>query len=661
VLAVRSADQVADLMREDAHSVERRAALEERISELDLLEDALHDQRLDVLESQRAAELTWQLLWKTICIEAPSTRDADEWIDGFRSAIQTAAEMRRVRAQIDATADAISRQRSDVVAALSATKIAFDSKASLVGLLDLADNAVAKAEELRQRRRALQEGLTDGESAVRRHRVKHARCEEARATWREQWAAAVKPIGLTATATAVDALAVLKTLSELRQAAAELDDLERRISGIERRNNQFADGVTALMAGLEGHSDLMASAPDVAVSTLTRRLEAAQEVATEQRTTAREVERHRDLVEDAETRVRDAEKRIEAVIASVALASEHDLREAVSRSGRHEMASSMIAEAEQAIREATGLMLEDVEAETDEFVGVQVDVEIDEISQELEVLDAKLAHNGELVGELQTKRCLIDGSAGAADAMGRAQGSLARVASSAEEYVDVVLARRLLEEQIAAFRDEHQGPMLARARTIFRDLTLGAFEGLDTDTDDKGIPYLLARTPKGRLLDVSALSTGTRDQLYLALRLAALEHVLDQRGPMPIVLDDLFVHFDDDRTAAGLRVLAELSSRTQVLLFSHHEAVARSAAEITGPDPVTIHRLGADVSSELPREIDRPMGTPTPELAPSSAVGGEDASRICRGCKQEFYSGGRRGRPPVLCPECRTESGRRSA
>ena len=130
-------------------------------------------------------------------------------------------------------------------------------------------------------------------------------------------------------------------------------------------------------------------------------------------------------------------------------------------------------------------------------------------------------------------------------------------------------------------------------RELFEELTLGNYCGLDTDTDDKGTPYLLARGAGGTLVEVAALSTGTRDQLYLAMRLAALEHVIDQRGALPVVLDDLFVHFDDRRTAAGLRVLDELASRTQVLLFTHHEQVVRQASEVIDEDRLTIHHLDA--------------------------------------------------------------------
>jgi uncharacterized protein YhaN len=209
----------------------------------------------------------------------------------------------------------------------------------------------------------------------------------------------------------------------------------------------------------------------------------------------------------------------------------------------------------------------------------------------LGVLDQELKQKQIAVGELKNQRAQIDSSGAAADQMVRAQQSLAEVVDYAEEYVRTVLAKRLLEEQVASYRDENQGPLLQRARGLFRDLTLGRYTGLDTDTDDKGVPLLLARKADDRLLEISALSTGTRDQLYLALRLAALEQFMARRGPLPLVLDDLFVHFDDERTKAGLGVLDHLADTTQVLLFTHHAQVAAQATEVIAEDRLTIHEL----------------------------------------------------------------------
>ena len=67
------------------------------------------------------------------------------------------------------------------------------------------------------------------------------------------------------------------------------------------------------------------------------------------------------------------------------------------------------------------------------------------------------------------------------------------------------------------------------------------------------------------------VSTGTADQLYLALRVASIEDYLERANALPFVADDLFINFDDERAAAGLRLLGQLAEKTQVLFFTHHQ------------------------------------------------------------------------------------------
>lgn len=63
------------------------------------------------------------------------------------------------------------------------------------------------------------------------------------------------------------------------------------------------------------------------------------------------------------------------------------------------------------------------------------------------------------------------------------------------------------------------------------------------------------------------MSSGTQDQLYLALRLASLEKYMKSAEPMPFIVDDVLVDFDDARSQAALGALAELAERAQVIIF----------------------------------------------------------------------------------------------
>ena len=123
--------------------------------------------------------------------------------------------------------------------------------------------------------------------------------------------------------------------------------------------------------------------------------------------------------------------------------------------------------------------------------------------------------------------------------------------------------------------------MLAKASAIFKGLTMDSFGRLLVDSEEAA-PRLFGIRPDGEQVDVAGMSEGSRDQLYLALRLAALELQIDQGFSMPFIADDLFINFDDRRTAAGLKVLGDLSRRMQVIFLTHHDHLVPLAREVLG-------------------------------------------------------------------------------
>ena len=117
-----------------------------------------------------------------------------------------------------------------------------------------------------------------------------------------------------------------------------------------------------------------------------------------------------------------------------------------------------------------------------------------------------------------------------------------------------------LQRAIESYREKHQGPVLSRAGELFSTLTLGDHRGLTTAFGDDDKPVLVAIRKSGEHVEVEGLSDGTRDQLYLALRLAAIEHHVKSVAPCPVILDDIL-------------------KCTQVLFFRHHKHLAELSAK----------------------------------------------------------------------------------
>lgn len=117
------------------------------------------------------------------------------------------------------------------------------------------------------------------------------------------------------------------------------------------------------------------------------------------------------------------------------------------------------------------------------------------------------------------------------------------------------------------------------------------FPRLYPDLDDKGGNVLWVVRRSGQMVEISELSEGTVDQLYLALRLASLEHYDEIEQTMPLVMDDVFMTFDDERSAAALRVLDKMSDRFQVVLFTHHFHLTELTVRALPSERAHVHEL----------------------------------------------------------------------
>jgi uncharacterized protein YhaN len=135
---------------------------------------------------------------------------------------------------------------------------------------------------------------------------------------------------------------------------------------------------------------------------------------------------------------------------------------------------------------------------------------------------------------------------------------------------------------------------MEKASRWFAEITGGAFSGIATTYDAGDQPVIAgqrAADVPNRTVPVAGLSEGTRDQLFLALRLAGLELHLADHEPMPLILDDLLVHFDDDRAIRTLAALRDFGQHTQVLLFTHHAHLVQLAQNEWTSSGFHLHQL----------------------------------------------------------------------
>ena len=138
---------------------------------------------------------------------------------------------------------------------------------------------------------------------------------------------------------------------------------------------------------------------------------------------------------------------------------------------------------------------------------------------------------------------------------------------------------RLLREADRRFREEHQPDVVRRAGAHLSAITGGRYGRILVGEEGREATFFLrgpgypAAVPLGE-----PISTGTREQVYLALRLAIVDH-LDRDGErLPLFVDEAFVNWDPARAGRGMELLRRVAERRQVFLFTCHPELARDVA-----------------------------------------------------------------------------------
>lgn len=592
--SVAGADIVADRMLGDAQSVERRASLELQITgygESILIQEGNIQKRLG--EVATAGE-RWNALWARLGLEAEDRKAMDNLLNKANAAAADAVRLRGVDERLKAHQSAIDAARSDLRSLLAEAGDAPDEQLTLAALLDRAQSHCEQAHADREARAIAEKAVAAALKAVNNAAGKLEGIEKERAEWSTEWTEALMPFGLPASTKASDVAGLLGTIADIDLKSADLEEKRRRVAGIERRNSEIAEELEAVSARLS-HLEFREDDAAVVINGLKERLKAAVQTHTQRATLETERDEKVDAMDSNRATLVRAETEIRQLVERSNLPDEDSLRSAVTRTERAAELDGLVTQWGDELLEAEGVPLEQVESDVDELVDADLDALIEELSSQRDALDSERTEITLLMGGLRNKLSEIDESHEAALAAEQAQATLAELTDHVDEYVRVVLARQLLEREIEDFRERNQGPILGRATELFERLTLQRYKGIETDTDRRGKVVLQAKTADGSVIDVSSLSSGTRDQLYLSLRLAALEHFTSAGHSVPLLLDDLFVHFDDERTQAGLRVLDELSSTVQVLLFTHHERVAEQATKAIDRSRLTVLQLGTNI------------------------------------------------------------------
>ena len=519
------------------------------------------------------------------CVAALDARAAVQ-VEGLDAARE---KQREARTSLEAAAEDYRRAQNDWSAAWTALGIVripdVDNSSVVAGLL-----STAHVEHAGERSAAEQIAELDGWWCVATE-LAGLSTFTTTAAWRER----------ARVLNEIEAVDAERVKDRKREATARGNWAEFSAEAVEllHRHQVIGDGRQATPAAIEQ-----------GFAKLGRRLDAAAEAAAKREGYLEQIEEKRAERDEVLRAQHDAVVALQRLVEVHAVATEQELAVLADRAGRVAEPLAQQQEATKAIKNGLnpGSDLRDV---IDRLAGHDT-VTVAQAVDDAHLCDQQARDAAEeLLSQCTSARDHLrelEESAGAADAEAFVVSKQAEVAQLTETWAILTLQRKLLEAVLGELGTDDTRPLLDHAGRLLEQLTDGRWVALRAD-DDGTTRKLRVIRADNTPCDTGQLSEGTADQVFFALRLAAVAELHTERAEageatLPLVLDDVLVAFDDARVRHALEILVSLAPGLQIIVFTHHRHVADAAATIGG---ITVSQLpeAAAITEGLDSELVR--------------------------------------------------------
>ncbi len=528
--AIALCDDLADRLRREADRVaQRERNVQDQQAARQKLE-LLQKQLDDLATRQTARQTAWEGEWSKSGITPKSPSEMLTWLQHHEQLVNLMPDLRADCHREDELKGDIASCRTRLTKLLGPDGT--ESNQTLKELTLIAQKRIEQAERQVKDKELLEQQREDSRRRLTEARQTADSASKKLHQWLEEWRAAVSGLGLDQNAPPRLAQQRLEQIDRILGLQREAQNLDERIASIDRDRDDFLGRLNATLQRL-GPATARATA-----ETMTAELDRLQA----RLTRARDTETKRNQLVQEQTRLTE------------------ELEQQAGTRSLEDYCQEVLAHAD-GLKPRLQEMHE----------------ELDKLNKEISQLNKKVGARYRQLREWQ------QASDTAAQQRQQREAMLAELTEDVPEYLALTIAQTVLKKAVERYRQSNQSTLLDLAGNYFAELTCKSFCRLEVDDSDEGTRLLAVRTASEQheeeFLTVEQLSDGTRDQLFLALRLAGIEQHLARHGPMPVIVDDILINFDDDRAAATLRCLGQLGKKTQILLFTHHRHLVKLASQ----------------------------------------------------------------------------------
>ncbi|MEQ2007014.1 MAG: AAA family ATPase [Limisphaerales bacterium] len=584
-LTIAKADGIADKLRFDAEAVAQAEEKRSQLREIEAQNGACQQKLLELQGDRDGCQKTWQAEWSACGITPRSPLEMEEWREGWIEFRERLGKLRTAEESFKQKGQQIKQAKKSLAAVLGQTE---DKEFSL--LFAEAKKLVQDGEQSAGQRIELNKQLGGLKSEVAKFKKERVRLAKAVSTSTAKWNAQCAVVGLTEATSPEAGLTLLAERKELLVKFDEWQELSGKSQSTTEAISQYEKNVGTKAAAL----DIKRDTTEALESALWKALTEARKSQERHDQLAEQIEETTDELTDAQGLATQSEQTLNDLLKLAGLVSVTELEPLLAHLEQRATVQVQIDYLRKTLSglargQAVDEFVAKVRAEDPDTLAAREPIAAGEKAEKESALPAIREMLFRLGNE---KKTLEKAGDAAADFRQQAESCAATLKQDAARFLRLRLATHLLEAQIEQFRKENQGPLLQKSGEVFQAITRGAFSGLGAEFNADDVPVLVGVRPDQNKVFVEGLSDGSRDQLFLALRLAALDRYLEEHEPMPLILDDLLITFDDERAKAILPQLVALAKRTQILLLTHHEHLVELCRQTLGRDQFHLHHLG---------------------------------------------------------------------
>jgi exonuclease SbcC len=589
--AVAEADRLADLRWGDVKRLATLAEIEASVTTSELELQSTHDQLEQAVDEERVFALEWHTRVHEAQLPALEPGALTQWQDKrviALSADETHRKLVAERGRLRATSEAVhATLRAALVAMLGPDSEALEMPASFSELTAHGADLVTRV-------------TADAATAVERAKARHAREQQAHAARRTL--AQARDVLQAYESALAPWLPRLFLVGELEPDVlrARLDELDQFVQH-ERRLQQVRASASKHQATMSEYTEqssqlgrllevAVGESPEDFAETMRQRLDIARKSDNERTIIGRERTAAQETLRAGAEQQTFQEAILNELCAVAGVMSVADLPAFEQAAQQVRQLDAERTQLREQIASASSYSEEQLRERLIDLDVRAIEAALEQGAGDIDACEAQHGAAREAVRVARQALDAVDGSDAAAAALEEELAAAAKIRSLVRPWARLRLGHALLERAMVEFRERAQGPMMSSASRYFESMTGGRYVRLLNDDEGK-VPTLIARSADGRDIGLDALSEGTADQLYLALRLAALELRRSSHPGLPLVLDDVLITSDDARTQRIIGALSAFAAGTQVMVFTHHEHIVDLAQDCVGEEALRVHKL----------------------------------------------------------------------